>query len=93
MLGHIEEFDDNKDDWSQYVEHLEHFFFKNSLQDEGKKRAVFLSVMGAAMYKVFRRIVTPDKPGDKRYTALVEVLSQHFKPKLSKIFEHFKFHR
>ena len=45
LLGRIEEFDSSKEsDWQQYVECLEHFFTANG----DKKRAVFLSVIGAA---------------------------------------------
>ena len=41
-LGPMEEFDGRKDcDWQQYVGRLEHF------DDAAKKRAVFLSVIGA----------------------------------------------
>ncbi len=49
-LGNIEEFDGSKDDWPQYVERLEHFY-ANEITDADKKRAVFLSVVGAATYK------------------------------------------
>jgi len=91
-LGHIEEFGGNNEDWPQYVERLEHFFAANSIEDEGKKRAVFLSVVGAATYKTLRNIVSPAKPGDKTYAALVEALSKHFNPKPSEIVERFKFH-
>ena len=80
-LGRIEEFDGSKDcDWQQYVERLEHFFVANGITDAGKKRAVFLSVIGAATYKTLRNIVSPEKPGEKSYEELVAKLSQHFDP-------------
>ncbi len=91
-LGNIEGFDGSKDDWLQYVERLEHFFYANEITDADKKQVVFLSVVGAATYKVLRNIVSPDKPGDKTYAVLVEVLSKHFKPAPSEIVERFKFH-
>ena len=47
-LGPIEEFDGSKDDWPQYVERLEHFFVANGITTPEKKRALFLSVVGAA---------------------------------------------
>ena len=79
-LGRIEPFDGSKDgDWQEYVERLEHFFVANGIDDAEKKRAVFLSVMGAATYKTLRNLVSPDKPGDKTYGELVEKLSQHFR--------------
>ena len=92
-LGRIEPFDGSKDgDWQEYVERLEHFFVANGIDDAEKKRAVFLSVMGAATYKTLRNLVSPDKPGDKTYGELVEKLSQHFRPAPSEIVERFKFH-
>ena len=54
-LGRIDEFDGNKDDWPQYVERLGYFFDANGIADE-KKRAVFLSVIGATTYKTLRNL-------------------------------------
>ena len=63
-LGRVEEFDGNKDDWQQYVERLEHLFQANDVGAE-KKRAVFLSVIGSATYKILRNLLSPAKPGEK----------------------------
>ena len=79
-LGHIEEFDGSKDDWLQYVERLEYFFVANGVTTAEKKRAVFLTVVGAATYKTLRNLVSPAKPGEKSYSELVRVLSKHYKP-------------
>ena len=68
-LGRFEEFDGRKDDWPQYVERLEHFFVANGITTPEKKRAVFLSVVGEATYKMLHNLVSLDKPGDKAYTA------------------------
>jgi len=57
-----------------------------------KKRAVFLSVIGASTYKLLSSLIAPDKPGDKEYTFLVDKLSEHFTPTPSEIVERFKFH-
>ena len=91
-LGRVEEFDGDKQDWQQYVERLGHFFLANGITDAAKQQAVFLSVIGPATYKTLRNLVSPDKPGDKPYDALVEALSKHYKPKPSEIVERFKFH-
>jgi len=37
---------------------------------KGKKRAVFLSVVGLATYKLLRNLVSPVKPGEKCYQEL-----------------------
>ena len=91
-LGSVDEFDGTKDDWLQYIERLEHFFAANGIDDAAKKRAVLLSVVGAATYKILRSIVSPSKPGEKSYAELVEALSKYFKPTPSEIVERFKFH-
>ena len=86
-LGRVEEFDSNKDDWQQYVERLEHFFQANDVDGAENKRAVFLSVIGSATYKILRN---PAKPGEKSYADLVDT-SKHFKPAPSEIVECFRF--
>ena len=47
-FGKVEEFDYKKEEWSQYVERLQHFFVANDIVDAEKKGAVFLSVVGPA---------------------------------------------
>ena len=93
LLDRMEEFDGSKEaDWQLYVERLAHFFFANGITDEEKKRAVFLSVIGAETYKTLRNILSPEKPGDKTYDVLIEKLSRHFRPAPSEIVERFKLH-
>lgn len=50
ILGKVEEFDSKKEEWSQYVERLDHFFAANVIEDAARKRSVFLSVIGPAPY-------------------------------------------
>ena len=50
-IGHIEEFREDKEEWSQYAEQLEHFFAANGITNNDKKRSVFLTVIGAKAYK------------------------------------------
>ena len=76
-LGRIEEFDRHREDWQQYVERLQFYFTANCITTEEKKRAVFLSVIGALTYRVLRNLLTPDKPGDKTFTELTAMLEQH----------------
>ena len=67
ILGKVEEFDGSKQEWQQYVERLDHFFQANFITTPEKKRAVFLSVIESATYKVhvLRNLVTSEKPGEK----------------------------
>ena len=68
-LGKVEEFYQQKEEWTQYVESS--FFDANSIMAAGKKRSVLFSVMGAATYKMVRSLISPDKPGDKTFKELV----------------------
>ena len=92
ILGKIDEYDADKEDWQQYVERLEHFFIANSITTAEKKLAVLVSVVGATTYRLLRNLCTPDKPGDKTYEELVQKLTVHYKPTPSETMERFKFH-
>ncbi len=93
LLGTMGEFDPNTDEWLQYKERLVQFFIANSITVNEKKRAVFLSVVGAETFNVLRRLVSPEKPGDKSLADLLQKLEDHFSPKPSEIVERFKFHK
>ena len=93
LYGRIEEYSD-EEEWGQYVERLEHYFTANGIEgedSEGRKKAILLSVMGPRSYRLVRDLVSPDRPGDKSYTELVEVLRTHYQPSPSEIVQRFKF--
>ena len=78
LLGKIEPFDSEQEDWPQYVERLEQFFEVNGITGDSKaaKRwATFLSVIGPRPNKLLRSLLTPAKPTDKTYTELVAKLT------------------
>ena len=91
-FGKVNAFNPSQDKWSLYVERLEHVFGVNGITDGAKKRAVFLSVIGATNYKLLSSLVAPAKPGEKEYSALVDKFAEHFTPAPSEIVERFKFH-
>ena len=91
-LGRIEEFD-SREEWPQYVaERLEHFFAANSIAEDEKKSLVFLTMIGAATYKVLRDLVSPAKPGTKPLEELLQKLEQYYSPRPSEIVQRFGFH-
>ena len=92
VFGKVEEFNSGTEDWPNYVERLNHFFKANSITTDEQKQAVFLSVIGATTYKLLRNLVSPEKPGEKSFTELVKLLSDHFNPTPSEIVQRFKFH-
>ena len=54
---------------------------------EGKKVAVFFSVIGAKTYALLKSLVSPDQPSKKKYSELISALTTHLSP-----FK-FKFHQ
>ena len=74
LFGHIREFDSSKKEWLQYEERLAHFFVANGITNTDKKRAVFLSIIGASPYKLLHNLISSSKPGDKSYAKLMAAL-------------------
>ena len=69
------------------------FFVANSITDQAKKVAVFLTVLGGKAYAQLRNLRARTKRADKVYGDLVKVMKDHLKPKPLIIAERFKFHR
>ncbi|KAJ8023800.1 hypothetical protein HOLleu_36342 [Holothuria leucospilota] len=83
LFGKLDEFNSEKEEWTQYVERLNHFFTANDIEEETKKQSIFLSLIGADAYKLLRNLVSPEKPGDKTFKDLVEIMKKHQNPKPS----------
>ena len=91
MLGRVDEFDSSREEWAQYEERLGHFFSANGIDEEERKRAVLLTVMGPATYKLLSNLMVPKKQGEVNYCDLVEALADYFNSVPSEIVQHFKF--
>ena len=92
VLGHIEPFDIQNDDWSLYIERLGQFYIANEITTNAKKVAVLLTVIGTKAYELLHSLLAPELPSTKSYDELVKVLEDHLKPKPLVIAERFKFH-
>ena len=90
-ISRIEESRDDKEDWNQYAERLEHFFTANGITSDEKKQAVFLTIIGAKAYKQLRSLIAPAKPGEKDFTVLAEAMKNHYTPAPSGIVQRFRF--
>lgn len=90
LIGKIDTFDDASE--KSYVERLEQYFLANEV-DAGKQVPVLLSVIGGPTYSLLRDLTAPDKPADKSYQEIVDVLKNHLSPKPINIAERFRFHK
>ncbi|XP_056098696.1 uncharacterized protein K02A2.6-like [Rhinichthys klamathensis goyatoka] len=91
MVGTLTAFDNQSQTWEEYVEVLGHFFVANGIEDEEKKRAILLSSVGSRTYSLMRNLLSPNKPGEKSYKDLTDLLQSHYNPKPSEIVQRFKF--
>ena len=80
LISNIGSFDPIMDQWSSYKERLEQFFQANDVNGD-KHVAVLLSVIGGKTYELLRTLTIPDKPTDKTFAVLCDILEQHFAPR------------
>ena len=74
MLGFMDAYNPDTDDWSAYVERLDLFFLANEIKDD-KKVAVLLTVLGTKAYSLLWTIIAPSKPAENTYKQLVDAIS------------------
>lgn len=91
MIGTLSAFDLKEQTWEEYCEILEQFFEANGIDDGEKQRAILISVVGPATYKLIRNLVSPDKPSSKTYGQVKTLMKEHFNPKPSEIVQRYKF--
>ena len=91
VLGCMDTYNPETNDWSVYIERLDLFFETNEIKGE-KKVAVLLTVLGTKMYSLLRTIIAPEKPTDKTYAQLVGAIKSYVDPKPIVIAKHFRFH-
>jgi len=74
LLGNIDHFDLEVEDWTQYVKRLGQFFEANRIVGEenaAKRRSTFLSIVGPVPYKLLQSILAPVKPSKKTFNSEV----------------------
>ena len=73
ILREVEKFDKKREQRLQYVEQLDHFFVANNIVED-KKKAVYLFEIGLKPHRRLNSLLLPEKPGEKTYQQLVELL-------------------
>ena len=78
------------DDWTVYLARLDQYYKANKIED-GRKKAVFLTVIGDTTFRLLQSLIAPAKVDDETLSELSQVLSGHFSPKRLVIPERFCF--
>lgn len=90
LLGTIGEWNSAEEEWSHYIERVKFFFTANDVLNEGKKRAIFLSVIGAKNYAILRGLAE-NRPEQKTFEELCILMERHIRPAPNEIHERFLF--
>ena len=80
-----------KEEWTQYVEQVKHFFDANDIANAGKKRAVLSLIIGLSTYFLVWNLVSPAKQGKKSCDKLVSVLKNYYNPTPSETVQRSRF--
>nr|XP_037270303.1 uncharacterized protein LOC119161903 [Rhipicephalus microplus] len=91
-FGSMPEFNPSSDDIKSYFERFENFVVLNEVP-ETKKLRLFLNIVGSAVYGELQKILVPDRPTDKSFAEIQEVIEQHYSPQYSVIAERCKFNK
>ena len=81
LIGCIEIFDIQSDNWLDYIEKVEQYFIANEITVEAKKKGTLLTVIGGEAYKLLRNLTELNKPTEKTYDQIVTILKAHLYPK------------
>ena len=95
LLGRINPFDPDQEEWPQYVERLDQFIEANDLTDDEKatkRLATFLTVIGPGPYKLLCSLLSQVKATDKTYDELIKKLMEHYSPTPFEVMQRFRFH-
>ena len=80
LVGPVGEYVDGKEDIASYIERIELYFAANYVEKDNEV-VTLLAVIGADAYGVLRNLLAPQRPKDKSFDELKEVLIGHYSPK------------
>ena len=80
------------DTWSEYWDTIEQYLIANGIDDNKKRTATFLTLIGKETYSILHSLTAPEKPSSKKVEELNVLLGEHFEPKPIVIAERYKFY-
>ena len=91
IFGHIEPFNPKSDVFSEYKERLNYYFVANSVEDDEKKKAIFLTLIGSVQFRLLKDLCAPVDISAKNFVELCTILQNHHQPKPPKFLQRTKF--
>ena len=78
--GTLAAFNPREEDWTEYAERLTFYFAANGITTEAKKRAILLSCVGPATFRLMRSLALPGSLDSLPYDELVSKVKDHKEP-------------
>ena len=91
--GRLSEFHAGVDSVDDYQELFALFCAANDIDDDDKRKAVFLTSVGTSTYTLLKNLVRPRKPQELTLADLVELLRKYYQPRVVVIAERFRFYK
>ncbi|KAK4881848.1 hypothetical protein RN001_005167 [Aquatica leii] len=91
-VGHLREFDPANSDWSFFKRRIENYFAANDTKDDNRKAVILLNVLNEDAYKLVFNLCLPVEPEKSKYSELIKLLSEHFKPNVYVFSARYKFY-
>ena len=91
LHGFVPSFEKGQEEWSEYIERLDHYFVANDINSDAKRKAILLNAVGAQTYRLIRTLMSPATLADVSLADIVAKAQAHFSPKPSVIVKHFEF--
>ena len=73
------------------MELVTNFFGANEIENEDKKRMIFLTSVGTDIFHLMKTLVAPNGLNTKSVAELTDLIQNHLEPKSSKIVYRFQF--
>ena len=74
------------------MERVNTFFEANDVEEDAKKRAVFLTSVGERTYTTLRNLTSPETPANTSWANIQKLLKDHYMPLANPIVERCKFY-
>ena len=91
-FGSIGVFTESNESWENYTDRLDQYFEANEITDDGRQRAILISVVGPETYQLIARLLAPKKPKEATLKEIYDAMQEHTCPKPSAIVERTKFY-
>ncbi|UYV70463.1 K02A2.6-like, partial [Cordylochernes scorpioides] len=93
-FGSIESFDPKKPEkWIVYLERMNFFFLANDIVKPERRKAIFLTLIGAETYALARSLASPKELSFVEYDDLIKLLTDHFCPRPNVIVQRYHFNK